>query len=144
MHGNLNIKHVILSKVKNIKYYYIDKDESINQQTDKIAAIINNNCDMLILNGQNATSDKFLNIAKQARQLCSIFNVVLIIDERCDIAKIVDSDGIVLSNCSYSTNDAKKIVDCDKLFGIYGNINNESIEDIDFTLFKDKIIIRKL
>ena len=142
MHDNLNIKHVILSKVKNIKYYYIDKDESINQQTDKIAAVINSNCDMLILNGQNTTSDKFLNIAKQTRQLCSIFNVALIIDDRCDIAKIVDSDGIILSNCSYSIHDAKKIIDRDKLFGMYDNKNNKSIEDIDFALFKDKIIIR--
>ena len=73
MHSNLNIKHVILSKVKNIKYYYIDKDESINQQTDKIAAIINNNCDMLILNGQNTISDRFLNIAKQARQFLTLY-----------------------------------------------------------------------
>ena len=139
MNNNTNIKKIILSKIKKIKHYSIQNDLSVSEQIDNIAGILNQNCDMLILSGYTAQSDMFLNIAKQTRQLCSIFNVTFIIEDRCDIAKIVDSDGIFLSKNSYSVEDCLIITDKDKLIGTY-NSDNLLKSQYDFILSQDKIL----
>ncbi|MBQ8636121.1 thiamine phosphate synthase [bacterium] len=104
------------------------EDEVINS----IALILNNNCKMIQMELCEVHVLKFLNLAQKIHQLCSIYNALFIIKSRADIAKILDSDGLLLDNTDYSFNQAVEIIGHDKIVGyFYKKSEIDHLDDIN-------------
>jgi len=109
-----------MKKLKQIRLSKIDKIAQISSIDDDVldncAKLIKSGIKLVIFNPEN--NDK-INCAQGAKlvQLTSIYDVILTVKSRADIAKIIDSDGILLDKNSVSFNDVKKILNDEKFFG---------------------------
>ena len=107
---------------------------------DEIAKHLNNGKKLICV--ELLCQDKIsINIALKIRQLCSFYDSLFFIKKRCDIAKLVNSDGIYLDNNDIDIIYAKKILDNDIIFATnYKNILNspECIENIFDIVFIEK------
>jgi len=130
MNKKINIKKALLLN-KNEIYF------SINNDIDTIANVLKNNIKIIILAQYKQNDKYFLSEANKIRQLCAYYESLLIIHSRCDIAKIIDADGIYLNKNSIDIINAINILGKDKLYGTFENCKN-NIELSDFTIAKNK------
>lgn len=121
-----NIKKVRLNKVRNIlavEYKLFDSDNTI---LDKTAKYLTACCNLVEFYPDSSNDNKNLKIAIKLRQLCSIYDSLFLIRSRLDIAQIADADGILLDINSISPQDARKIINDDKIIGFDLNLINDS------------------
>ena len=118
MSKKTNIKNVILNRNKRMLLVEPESNISPELYLDSIGCLIyNKGIKIIQLNGSKLTSSDFLSFAFKLRQITSIFNVLFFIEDRLDIAKIIDADGVFLSETSIDFDHAKIIIDEDKVFG---------------------------
>ncbi len=113
-----NIKNALLNN-KNI--YLITSQngfEDNNAFIDRIAQILNSGVKLIQYREKNKSAKEIISIASKLRQLCSMYDALLIINDRVDIAKIVDADGVHLGQDDIDINLARKIIGEDKIIGI--------------------------
>ncbi|MBR2068835.1 MAG: thiamine phosphate synthase [Candidatus Gastranaerophilales bacterium] len=127
----LDIKNTILKNKKTC--YIFDVTNITDDMLDKIAFALNNGANIIQLNPKNITSIEFLNFSIKVRQLTSLFNALLIIQDRVDIAIMTESDGVFLDKNSADISYVKKIFDSSKLIG----------SDLTYALNSDYIISNK-
>ena len=124
----LNLKNEILKKIKSCRIYKINSCNS--NVLDKIAANLKYNKNIIQLEQGNISSNNFLSLCKSLRQLTSIYDSLLIIKDRIDIACIIDADGIFLTKDTVDYNSALKIANKNKIIG----------SDITYAQYSDYIV----
>lgn len=103
-----DIKKIILKNKK--EYFFFDKN-NIDIAGNALAKGVK------IIIFKPIFNDKTnIEIAQKLRQLCSIYESLLIIHKRVDIAEITDADGIYLNKNDLTIEQAKKILHSDKFF----------------------------
>ena len=112
-----NIKSALLNN-KNIYLITSQNDMDDSEFIDRIALILNAGVKLIQYREKNKTAKEMINIAKKLRQLCSMYDALLIINDRIDIAKIVDADGVHLGQDDIDINSARKLLGEDKIIGI--------------------------
>ena len=100
---------------------------SENDLLNKVAEKLNSGVDILELRGDNLSSAKFLSVALKLRELTALFNSLLIIYDRIDIAKLVKADGILADENTITVPYAKKLIENDYLTGFYCNCEEDAI-----------------
>ena len=113
---HLNIKKHILNRTK--KYYIASNDFNSTEEEflDKIATAIKNGADIVECKITN-NPKQLLEYGRKARQLCSIYNKLFIINDRVDIATLLEADGVFLNDKSIDVVSAKQIIDDNLLIG---------------------------
>ena len=109
-------------RLKNKKKYLIvnsDKFKTENDFLDAIAQKLNEGIDIIELREQNSTPDKIVRIGKKIRELCYIFNTLFIINDRIDIAQIIQADGIFLNKFSIDITSARNLTNEKTIIGKY-------------------------
>ena len=118
---------------------YISENDLLNKAAEKL----NNGVDILEFRGENLTSSNFLSTALKLRELTALFNSLLIIYDRIDIAKLVKADGILLSKNTIDILQAKKLIENDYLAGFYCERKEETdslqTEYYDFVVSKEQL-----
>ena len=112
-----NIKSALLNN-KNIYLITSQNNMDDSEFIDRIALILNAGVKLIQYREKNKTAKEMINIAKKLRQLCSMYDALLIINDRIDIAKIVDADGVHLGQDDIDINSARKLLGEDKIIGI--------------------------
>lgn len=123
-----NIKQMSLQD-KNI--YLITSHDNFNSDDeflDKIASILNAGVKIVQYREKNKPASEIIKIGKSIRQLCSIYNALFIVNDRVDIAKILDADGVHLGQDDITISDAKKILGDDKIIGISTHKPDDAIK----------------
>ena len=64
---------------------------------------------------------------KKVRELCSVYDCLFLIENRIDIARLIEADGIFLNEKGFSVIDAKKISE-----GLIIGTNQTNTKDVDF------------
>lgn len=126
-----NIKQALLDD-KNI--YLITSQNNIENEDDfidKVAQILNAGVKLIQYREKNKSARYMIKTAKKLRQLCSMYNALLIINDRVDIAKIVDADGVHLGQDDIDILSARKILGDDKIIGISTHKPQDAIEAQD-------------
>lgn len=112
-----NIKQILLKDITSCNLIEYKLNENENDFLDKVAKLIKSDVKMVQFSGYNLTSKKFIELARKIQQICSIYNVIFLIQNRCDIAKIINSDGVVLNCDDINLKYAIEIIGENKLFG---------------------------
>ncbi len=112
-----NIKQALLNN-KNIYLITSQNNLSEDEFIDKIAQILNAGVKLIQYREKNKTAQEIIKIGKKLRQLCSMYDALLIVNDRVDIAKIIDADGVHLGQDDIDINSARKILGDDKIIGI--------------------------
>ena len=124
-----NLKQIFLNNKKEALLINRINNQSIDEILDKTGYFLKNNIKIIHFYINELSDNDNLNIAFKLRQLCSIYEAILIINSRLDIAKIVNADGICLKKDDINIKYAKNILDKDKFFSYL--IDNDNIEDIN-------------
>lgn len=143
-----------LLKLEKKKLYLItnsDKFLSKENFIDAIASALQGGVDIVQLNEVEIPDNVYVDIGRKVRILCDEFGATFIINNRCDIAQIVEADGVHLNENSVSIDDAREILGQNAIIGhtIYSpedavnafnegadyitiNYDNSNIEDIQW------------
>lgn len=138
----MDIKNFRLQNRKNIKKISASIEKNCNEILNDIALNLEEGVDIICLSNKDFTSKSFLELAFRTRELCSLYEALLFIEEKIDIAFLCCADGIVLSKNSIDINQAKKILDENFMFGFYTEEKKEQKEkflsEYDFLIFSKK------
>lgn len=105
---------------------FLNTDIGLN----KVASILDGGTDIILLNN-NFNNDKiFLDTAIKIKQLCAMFDALLLIQNRADIAFLAEADGLYLDKNSLSIHQAKEIVGEKTIIGMSINSTIEAISAI--------------
>lgn len=82
----------------------------------------------LQLREKDCSGKEFLEKAYKLRELTKIYNVTFIINDRVDIALLVDADGVHVGQSDISAFEVRKLIGNDKIVGVSTRTMEESIE----------------
>ncbi len=112
-----NIKNLLL-KDKNI--YLITNSDGIDEQEflDTVAKCLKSGVKLIQYREKNMSASQMISTGKKLRQLCSMYDALLIVNDRIDIAKIIEADGVHLGQDDINIEDARKLLGDDMIIGI--------------------------
>lgn len=113
-----NIKQALL-KDKNL--YLITCSDNFSTEdefVDKVALALKSGVRLIQYREKNKTAAEIIKTGQKLRQLCSFYNALFIVNDRIDIAQILDVDGVHLGQDDIDINLARKIIGEDKIIGI--------------------------
>ena len=119
----------------------IEADSNIEQDLllNYVANILNNGVKIIQFYSKNLSDFKNIEIAHKLRQLCSIFNALLIINSRIDIAQLVKADGICLFDGDITSKQVKSLTHDDLIIAMHIDNFKSSFDeiknDIDYICF---------
>jgi len=110
----------------------IEKLQYVTQETTELSHIdcVKEACiagvKWVQLRVKNISDTEYITLAKEARLICDLYDVVLIINDNVEVAKKIGADGVHLGKSDVNPIEARKILGKDKIIG--GTAN--SVEDI--------------
>lgn len=114
---------------------------SANDFLNEIAAQLNNGTQIVQLLTSNISPKEIINCGKRVRELCSVYEALLIVEGRADIAQILHADGIHLSENDMGITEAKYLTEGGLIIGFSSQneqlLNEALINDVDY-IFTDK------
>ena len=102
-----------LLKLEKKKLYLITSSEkfvSKNEFLDAIASALQGGVDIIQLREKTIPDNVIVEIGHKIRTLCDEFGTTFIINDRADIAKIVQADGVHLGSEDISVADAREVL----------------------------------
>lgn len=114
----MDIKKYLL-KDKNL-YLVTNSDsfESDEAFLDRVALAIKSGVDIVQLREKNKPASKIIEYGKVIRQICSEYGALFIVNDRIDIAQIVEADGVHLGQDDVGIQNARKILGEKMIIGI--------------------------
>ncbi len=133
-------------RLKNKKKYLIINSELFDNENnflDSVANELKRGIDIIELRETNSKPDRIVEIGKKIRELCSIFNTLFIINDRIDIAQVIQADGILLNKFSIDILYARELTNDKTIIGKVVS-TKEEIEEAekkgaDFLIFDKEI-----
>jgi len=150
---DIYLNHMKINKLRlanRTKYLIVNLEnfKTTDELLDKIGYELENGTDIIQINEIPNNAQKTIIIGKKIRELCSIYNVLLIIKSRIDIAQIIEADGIFLEKNDIPIHNAKELVNETMIFGTKSNTKNEINEAItnnfDYIITKENTNIASI
>lgn len=122
----MNINQLILSNKNG--YYIINPSEYKDTDSflDEAACSLEKGFQIIQLNTNDCCAKTLIERGKRLRELCSLYNSLLIVKERIDIAQILSADGIHLEQDSMDIQQAKEIAGENIIIGISVQNQNQA------------------
>lgn len=108
-------------RLQNKKLYLVtnsDQFENDDKFLNAVAASLKGGVQILQLREKNASASRMIELGKKLRELCSIYGVLFIMNDRVDIAKIVEADGVHLGQDDVDIYSAREILGLSAIIGI--------------------------
>ncbi len=91
-----------------------DEDEFLNA----IASGLKVGFQMIQLKAKNSVAGRMVEVGKKIRNLCSMYGAVFVVNDRADVAKIVEADGVHLDQYGIAVHCAREILDSNAIVGL--------------------------
>jgi len=110
----------------------IEKLQYITQETNTLSHIdcVKEACisgvKWVQLRVKNISIEEYLNLAKEARVICDLYDATLIINDNVEVAILSDADGVHLGKSDMDVREARNVLGNDKIIG--GTAN--TVEDV--------------
>lgn len=114
----LDYKKIFLNDKKLYLVTNSDNFESDEIFLDKVALSIKSGVDIVQLREKNTTSKRFIYLAQRIRELTSHFGAAFIVNDRVDIAKISNADGVHLGQDDIPVAYAREILGDNAIIGV--------------------------
>lgn len=117
---------------KNVNYeLYLVTDrtnKTDNEFLNIIEEAIKGGVSIIQIREKEADTLECYNISKKVKEICSKYNVPLIINDRIDIALAIDADGVHIGQSDMPIKIARKLIGNDKILGISAHNIQEAKE----------------
>lgn len=129
-------------KLEKKKLYLVTNSDKFVSQDDFLnasASALQGGVDILQLREKSIPDGVFVEIAHKMRTLCDEYGATFIINDRIDIAQIVEADGVHLGQSDISIHDARMILGTNAIIGKTTSTPDEIIkaadEGVDYVTF---------
>ncbi|MGN0150691.1 MAG: thiamine phosphate synthase [Clostridia bacterium] len=95
---------------------------------DAVKKALSGGVTMLQLREKNMTDDEFIKSALEIKNICSEFNVPLIINDNIRVALAVNADGVHLGQTDTPLREARQLLGNDKIIGITAKTPTQAVE----------------
>lgn len=114
----LDLKKYLLNNKSLYLVTNSDGFENDDKFLDAVGQALAGGVDIVQLREKKANARRIIELGKKIRQLTSMYNALFIVNDRVDIAKIVNADGVHLGQDDVEIDYAKMILGDDKIIGI--------------------------
>lgn len=121
-------------KLENKKLYLVtdrSKFSSIDEFLDNIASALKGGVQIVQLREKTANAREVVEIAKKVKELCHLYDVVFIINDRVDIAKIIGADGVHLGQDDIDINQAREILGENVIIGLSTHHQEQALQAVE-------------
>lgn len=121
-------------KLSDKKLYLVtnsDQFESEDKFLDAIASALEGGVDILQLREKNMTANRILKLGKKIKQLCSQYDVTFIINDRVDIAAILEADGVHLGQDDLDVKSARDILGTNAIVGVSTHAPEQALKAVE-------------
>lgn len=108
-----------------------DKFSSEDEFLDAVASALQGGVDILQLREKNMSAKKILELGKKLKLLCSEYGATFIVNDRIDIAAILDADGVHLGQDDLDVKSAREILGKDKIVGISTHAPEQALKAVE-------------
>ncbi len=115
---NSKLNKYLLAKKNNYKIVNFKEYSSENDFLNAVAKFIEEGSDIIELRSPNANAKELLQVGKKLRVLTAQFDVLLIVFDRIDVAKLLEADGVCLAEKSMPVVDAVLLTEKSMLVGV--------------------------
>ena len=108
-------------KLSDKKLYLVtnsDEFDSEDKFLDAIASALEGGVDILQLREKTMPANKILELGKKIKQLCLQYDVTFIVNDRIDIALILEADGVHLGQDDLDVKSAREILGVNAIVGV--------------------------
>ena len=95
-----------------------DKFETEDLFLDAVASALKGGVDILQLREKNMPANKILELGKKVKLLCAEYGATFIVNDRVDIAYVLEADGVHLGQDDMDVESARKILGNNAIIGI--------------------------
>lgn len=113
------------------KLQYISQGRTVQEQTENIQSALDSGCRWVQLRFKNAGNNELSDLAVQVKKMCSAYQATFIMNDRVDIAKRIDADGVHLGLLDTSIAEARSILGANKIIGGTANTITDVLKRID-------------
>lgn len=109
-----------------------DKFESEDKFLDAVAAALKGGVDILQLREKTKTASEILELGKKVKLLCAEYGATFIVNDRVDIAYVLESDGVHLGQDDMDVASARKILGPNAIIGISTHAPEQAIKAVEY------------
>lgn len=114
-------KKLKMKKLNEKKLYLVtdrSKFSSVDEFLDAVAASLKGGVEIVQLREKSASAKEIIDIGKKVKELCAIYDALFIINDRVDIARILQADGVHLGQDDIDIHSARHMLGKDAIIGI--------------------------
>lgn len=103
------------------KLYLVTNSDKFNNDDDflnAVASALKGGVQLVQLREKSASASRIIELGKKIRELCSIYGALFIINDRIDIAQILEADGVHLGQDDIEIQHAREILGTNFIIGI--------------------------
>lgn len=108
-------------RLKDKKLYLVtnsDKFDTDDEFLDAVASALKGGVQIVQLREKTAPAARMIELGKKIRELCSIYNALFIVNDRIDIAQILQADGVHLGQDDIDIKYAREILGTNFIVGV--------------------------
>lgn len=120
-------------KLADKKLYLVtnsDKFESDDEFLDAIASSLEGGVDILQLREKNMPAKRVIELGRKIKQLCLQYDTTFIINDRIDIAALVEADGVHLGQDDLDVASAREILGANAIVGISTHAPEQALKAV--------------
>lgn len=121
------------STIQDKKLYLVtnsDRFASEDEFLDAIASALQGGVDILQLREKNMPAKKILALGKKLKQLCSEYGATFIVNDRIDIAAILEADGVHLGQDDLDVKSAREILGGKCIVGVSTHAPEQALKAV--------------
>lgn len=124
----------LTSKINESKKLYLvtnsDNFASEDEFLNAVAAALQGGVDILQLREKNMPANKILELGKKVKQLCLEYNTIFIVNDRVDIAALLEADGVHLGQDDLDVKSARKILGSNCIVGVSTHAPEQALKAV--------------
>lgn len=120
-------------KLADKKLYLVtnsDAFESEDEFLDAVASSLEGGVDILQLREKNMPANKILELGKKVKQLCLQYGATFIINDRIDIAALLEADGVHLGQDDLDVKSAREILGANAIVGVSTHAPEQALKAV--------------
>lgn len=136
------LEKIMWDKVKNrgkckinddMRLYLVTNSDNFNSEDDfldAVASALKGGVDILQFREKNMSAKKMVELGRKIKQLCLQYDVTLIVNDRVDIAAILEADGVHLGQDDLDVKSAREILK-DKIVGVSTHAPDQALKAVE-------------
>lgn len=108
-----------------------DNFESEDAFLDAVASALQGGVDILQLREKTMSANKILNLGKKIKQLCLQYDTTFIVNDRVDIALLLEADGVHLGQDDLDVKSAREILGDNMIVGISTHAPEQALKAVE-------------